>query len=370
MSIDIEQRVRDGLAEAPSPAGLALDAGAVTRVASRAHRRRRGGQALLGGMTSLAVLAGATWAGGWLPADVQRALPASPWAGCPLTWNGTGNDVHLDAVEHAVLPLPDGGAVVAGVARGCPDYDALFFTASTLAPEALPVSLPMLGGLEDRPVEDHDTSWFQGLRLEDGREVTAMMVPRGSTGVAIVGPDAVHEPADAPVRVPGTGLDALVVEDYWPAGEDLGHVRRGADGLVHTSWSNVIGRVWQGDDPSAELTDTWVGQDRQEQQWVMRLGEVRGPFPVSTTPYAVVFPAPGAAPADLVVVLPDAGGQLSLVQGGQEVDGETLRDQDGNTRFSAVLLTVEDLSADGSPRGLEWSPARGGKPQPVEVVEP
>ncbi|WP_134773759.1 hypothetical protein [Ornithinimicrobium flavum] len=70
MSTDIEQRVRASLASAPDPAGLRLDADAVTRVASRSHRRRRTGQALVAGMASLAVLGPVAWAGGWLPGEV------------------------------------------------------------------------------------------------------------------------------------------------------------------------------------------------------------------------------------------------------------------------------------------------------------
>lgn len=265
MSTDIEERVRTGLADAPTPADLRLDADAVTRLASRSHRRRRTGQAFLGGMASLAVLGTVTWAGGWLPGEVQRALPASPWSACPLTWNGTGNDVHLDAVAHAVLTLSEGGTVVAGAARGCPDGDRLFFAATKAARGELPDTLPVQGGLQDRTDEnDQLTSWLQGLRLEDGREVTGMMAPRGASGLVLVGPDAVHEPTSDPVDVPGTGLAAAVLEGYWPQGEDLAQVWRGADGLVRTSWSaGTTARVWQGDDPAAQLTATWVGQDRQ-----------------------------------------------------------------------------------------------------------
>lgn len=77
MSTDIENQVRQNFAEAPTPTGLALDAEAVTSGFSRAHRRHRARQVILGGVASLAILGTATWAGGWLPNDEPRALPAS-----------------------------------------------------------------------------------------------------------------------------------------------------------------------------------------------------------------------------------------------------------------------------------------------------
>lgn len=367
--MDIEQRVRTRLADAPTPADLRLDAEAMTQVASRSHRRRRTGQTLLGGMASIVVLGTVIWAGGWLPGEVQRVLPASPWSRCALTWNETGSDIHLEAVEHAVIPLSEGGTVVAGVTRGCPDFDRLFFAATTAAPEVLPGSVPLQGGLEDRP-DSHDAlSWFNGLRLEDGREVTAVMVPRGSRGTVVVGPDAVHEPSTPPVRVPDAEYDAFVIEGYWPAGEDLASVWRDADGLVHTSWSaGITSRAWQGSDPAAELTDTWVGEDRREQQWVMREGEVQGPFPVSTGPWAVAFPTDDVDRVELVVVLPEMSGELAL-DDGSAVETLWLDSREGARTLHAALARLDRGQSGGAV--LEWVPAgEGATAQAVDVLQP
>lgn len=369
MNTDLEHRVRTRLADATTPSDLTLDADAVTRLASRNHRRHRTGQALLGGMASLALLSSASWAGGWLPDPVQQALPASPWSGCPLTWNGTGSDVELSAVDHAVIALPDGGTVVAGVARGCPDGDRLFIAATHADPDALPETLPVQGGLEDRPGDDHATSWLSGLRLEDGQEVTAVMAPRGSQDTVIVGPDVVHEAATTPVRVPDTGFEAFVVADYWPDGEDLAQVWRGGDGLVHTAWSaGVTSRVWQGDDEAAEFTDTWVGQDRQEQQWVMRGGVVLGPFEVSAEPHAVAFTTPDPDRVELVVVLPEASGELALGDG-TELETLWLDSSEGDRTLNAALVT---LGRDGSGDlpTLRWMRDDAGGTSQVEILKP
>lgn len=368
MSTEIENQVRRTFAEAPIPAGLSLDAAAVTSGFSRTHRRHRVGQALLGGVASLAIASTATWAGGWLPADVQRALPASPWSECPLTWNGSGSDVDLQAVDHAVIPLSGGGTVIAGVARGCVDHDQLFF-AATEASDTLPATLPVQSGVEDRPETDSTLSWFSGLRLQDGQTVTAVMVPRGSRDTTVVGPDVVQSPTASPVQVPGTGLDAFVLEDYWPDGEELATVWRDADGLVHTAWNaGITARAWQGTDPSAELTDTWVGQDRQGQHWVMRNGDVQGPFPASKTPYAQSFSTDDPTRLEVVVVLPSADGELTLAEGNGSVpDMTALESQEGDTHIYAKLLTHDGFTPGGPIPDLVWTPPNGSEPVSVPV---
>lgn len=367
MSTDLETRLRAGLADAPTPAGLALDADAVTRLASRAHRRHRTGQALLGGMASLAVLGTSLWAGGWLPDGVQQALPASPASTCPLSW-GNDPDISLDAVEHAVLPLPGGGTLVAGEARGCPDGDLLFLTATTAAPDQLPATLPLQGGQGTDPEQDVRSAWMNGLQLEDGRRVTGLMVPAGATQLTVVGPDALHEPSVEPVHVPGTALDVVALEDYWPAGEDLAQVWRGADGLVHTGWSaGVTGRVWQGDDPGAHLTDTWVGEDRQDQHWVMRRGEVQGPFETTSPPHGIVFATAQASEVDVVVALPEAGGTLELADG-TGLTGPVLTSHGEPASLSAVLLTL-DRGPDGSLPDVLWTPDGADEPVPVPLEQ-
>lgn len=397
MSTDMEQRVRDSLADAPTPAELRLDADTVTRVASRSHRRRRTGQALLGGMASLAVLGAATWAGGWLPGGVQRALPASPWSGCPIS-GGLSDDasLRLAAFDHGVIPLSGGGTMVVGLAQGCPGGDVLVMSAIPEPADALPETVPFQGGLgaDLDPQMDSLSAWWQGVRLPDGQEVAGVMVPGGATDLVSVGPDSVHEPSSEPVRVPGTDLDAFVFEDYWPDGEDLAQVSRGTDGLVRTSWSaGITSRVWQGSDPAGELTDTWVGQDHQEQQWIMRDGEVQGPFSVSTKPYAVLFPADDADRVEVVVVAPEGGGELSRADGGElsragggapgradggepGIEADTapealwLESSDGDRTLYAALVTI-DVDEAGELSALEWTPSgEGATAQAVEVLQP
>lgn len=390
MSTDIEQRVRSGLADAPVPAGLSLDADAVTRVASRNLRRRRTGQALLGGMASLAVLGTVTWAGGWLPGGVQRVLPASPWSACPVSGSFSGeSSVRLAALDHSVIPLTDGGTVVVGLGQGCTGGDFLFMSATPASADALPETVPLQGalGTSTDPREGPLSAWWQGLPLPDGRVVTGLMIPGGAQDLVAVGPDAVHEASSEPVRVPGTDLDAMVFEDYWPDGEDLAEVWRGSDGLVHTSWSaGTTSRVWQGDDAGGELTDTWVGQDRQEQQWVMRDGVVQGPFEVSDEPYAVVFPIddPVTDPAtddpvtvEVVAVLPAGDGALRLAGGGEPTEPDAapletlwLDSSEGDRTLHAALVRL-GLDAAGELPALEWVPGGdGATPQPVPLLEP
>lgn len=394
MSTDIEQRVRAGLADTTTPADLRLDADTVTRVASRSHRRRRTGQALLGGMASLAVLGAVTWAGGWLPGGVQRVLPASPLSSCPISDGlSEGPAVRLADLDHAVIPLADGGTVVAGLAQGCSGGDAVFMAATPEPADALPERVPMQGGLGVGPDVGPITAWWQGLQMPEGRQVTGVMVPGGASKLVTVGPDAVHEPSSERVSVPGTDLDAYVFEDYWPDGEDLAQVWRGSDGLVHTSWSaGTTARVWQGSDPGAKLTDTWVGQDRQEQLWVMRDGEVQGPLEVSTGPWAVAFPTDDPDTVEVVVVVPEDGGELSLADddvlgvadgAGSSPDGRDeagpdddalkaswLGSSEGDRTLHAALITLE-LDEAGVPPALEWTPAgEGVTSQPVVIREP
>lgn len=373
MSTDIEQRVRSGLTDAPTPADLRLDADAVTRLASRSHRRRRASQAFVGGIASLAVLGAVTWAGGWLPGDVQRALPASPWSGCPIAGYGSGEQyVHLADLEHGVIPLQDGGTVVVGLAQGCSAGDLLIMSATPEPVDALPATVPLQGAIGndvDSRMEDL-SSWWSGLQLPDGRRVTGVMLPHGATDLVRVGPDAFDVPSTGFVPVPGTDLDAVVFEDHWPDGEDLAHVRRGADGLVRTSWgAGITSRVWQGDDPAATLTDTWVGQDRQEQQWVMRDGQVQGPFPVTAEPYAVTFPTDTPVRVEVVVVLPERVGELRL-EDGTTLDALWLDSHEGEPTLHAALVTLEDLTPGEPPPDLAWVTDRDADPQPVSIVQP
>lgn len=369
MSTNIEQRVRAGLADTAHPAGLRLDADAVTRLASRSHRRRRTSQTLIGGVATLAVLGTATWAGGWLPHGMQRALPASPWSACPISGYGQSS-LHLDTLDHAVIPLSDGGTVVVGLARGCPGGDALVMSATVEPANALPDTVPLQGGLGAGPDDSPFDSGQIALRLPDGREMTGVMVPGEVWDLARVGPDAIHEPSEQPVRVPGTNLSAFVLTDVWPDGEDLAQVWRGADGLVHTSWSaGITSRVWQGTDPAARLTDTWVGQDRQEQQWVMHDGQVRGPFPASTEPYAVVFETRTTSRVDVVVVLPDNVGELRLADD-TALTTHWLDSQEGEPTLYAALVTLDDLSPDEPMPDLAWVTGTDTDPRPVTVVQP
>ncbi|WP_130014206.1 hypothetical protein [Serinicoccus sediminis] len=106
MSTDIEQQLRQGLAEATTPVDLVLDPAEVTRLSARSYGRRRTRRVLAGGMASLAVLTAGAWAGGWLPGDAQSALPASPWT-CPITRSGDemgAGTIATDQVDGAMLP--------------------------------------------------------------------------------------------------------------------------------------------------------------------------------------------------------------------------------------------------------------------------
>lgn len=373
MSTDIEQRVRASLASAPHPAGLRLDADAVTRVASRSHRRRRTGQALVAGMASLAVLGPVAWAGGWLPGEVQRALPASPWSWCPISGSLSGERaIQLADLEHVAIPLRDGSTVVAGLAQGCPEGDLLLMSATPEPADALPATVPVQGALGNDvdPHMEELSSWWSGLQLPDGRRVTGVMLPHGATDLVRVGPDSVEAPSTSPVRVPGTNLDAVVFEDSWPDGEDLAQVWRGTDGLVHTSWSaGITSRVWQGNDPAARITDTWVGQDRQEQQWVMRDGKVNGPFPVSAEPYAVAFPTDTTDGVEVVVVLPKDIGELRL-QDGTTLTTLWLDAQEGEPTLHAALVTLASLTPDEPLPDLAWVTDTDTDPRPVPVIQP
>lgn len=390
---DVEELVRRGLVDAPTPAGLGLEADEVTRIASRALRRRRTGQGLLVGMATLAVATTGLWAGGWLPGEVQRVLPAAPWSSCALTWNGTGQDVRLADVDHAVVPLAGGGTVVAGVARGCPAGDVLFLAAHPGAPQDLPERLPLQGGLEDRPAEDRATTWLQGLRVMEGTEVsggtdvtgrvdvtsgvdvTGVLLPSGDRDLTLVGPDAVHRPTTDPVPVPGTGLDVLVLEGYWPAGEEVATVRRDASGLVATDWgAGIIARSWDSAADDASRTGTWVAQDRQGQLWVMHDGEVRGPFLDQAAPWSVGFPAADGTATDVVVVGAEGGGNLSVGTGAgngngegedrQELAAEPLAGHEGDRVIHAVVVSLEGPAPGTDLPELTWT-LDGGAPQVV-----
>lgn len=378
MSTDIEQQVRRGLADVPTPAGLALDAGTVTQVASRARRRHRTGQALVAGMSSLAVLGAAAWAGGALPATVQRALPASPWSSCPLTWNGTGYDVRLDAVEHAVLPLPD-GTVVVGQARGCPEYDGAFFAATGTPADDLSQTVPLQSGHELREGYQAGRSFLADLRFGE-QHALGLMVPAGSREVRVVGPGAVRPvPDEELVRVPGTDLLATALTDPVSMPSTSSVVWRGPDGLVRT----LLGPA-TADGVDIAVTDrhegfstaeSWVMTDSSGDQWVMRRGLVEGPYPASATAYAVPFPTQDRDRTELVVVLPEAG---TVTLGDNAAAGWTLLETErlgddpapDARPLHAVVVTLEGVEADQPLPGLEWAPAEDGEPQAVEVVEP
>ena len=232
MTIDAEERIRAELGAAPSPPGLRLDASATTRVAARAHRRRRVSQVIVAGVAALALPVTTAWALGDLPGSTGRALPASPWA-CPVSGWHSDPVVDTDELGGVTIPLSTGEDVIAGLALGCP-FDALVLALSSDQTDDDPSEVRTRLLIEREPETEHQGAGYADLTLADGPAI-GMLLPGGSRDVPLIAPGEIRTPAADPVPVPGTGLDAAVIEGASLSDQPLALLRRGADGLLHTT---------------------------------------------------------------------------------------------------------------------------------------
>ncbi|WP_151525711.1 hypothetical protein [Serinicoccus kebangsaanensis] len=335
MSIDIEEQVRRELATSPTPPGLQLEAATTTRAAARAYRRRRAVQVVAAGAAVLLVPATLAWAAGDLPDPTARVLPASPWT-CPVSGWHSEPVVDVDELAGVSIPLSTGDHVIAGLATGCP-FDALVMALSSDGTAEDPTRLRTRLLIERDAGTEHQGAGFVDLPSDDGQAL-GLVLPRASDDLMLIGPGEVRTPAVDPRPVPGTGLEAAAIEGATMADRPLALLRRGGDGLLRTDWLDVgspAPRAWSGEDPY--LTDTWVAQDAQGQQWVMHGGEVRGPFAPSSSPRGFLFEHGDPSSVDLVVLTPGPG---ELVVDGVSTDPWEQLATDDTTATELTVTTT------------------------------
>lgn len=386
MSTDIEQQVRRSLAEAPTPADLVLDPEQVTRISARSYGRRRSGQVLAGGMASLTLLTVGAWAGGWLPGDVEGALPASPWT-CPITRSGGEagiGTVATDQIDGAMLPVQGGGTVVATLVEGCGGGGVLTFATSSASPDSLPERLKVQTAIGADADSSDQLVGIEGDLLVGDRPVVGRMTQAGVEQVTILTSEgATAVPQDEIVPIPGTDMVAYLIQGPAADATQIATVWRSSDGLHHVAPRSVTSEARDQDAvPGDRATESWVGEQADGSLWFMRLGAVTGPVDAHEDPVAVPFAAAVDDEVELLVVGPEPG-EVSLADPepppGENTDDTaelvrtvTLSGESfvGEEPVYAVLVTLIGLTPDEPMPRMVWTPSDGSPPQQVEVIEP